>query len=174
VSPKRLKPCVERPTLHWAGKDKLPSQRDQDIKQAKGRSLIKIGHKIIEQKKLFTFKLPTHFFVEDNEYRLYESLLPFLPRHNATAIYFSDCYDPALLKTGLFRFDEETHAVSEVSPRLITSSLGESFFSPLSLNVTTFYGGTLALEGSGEKRCPALWINDDGLLCVELPAVFED
>ena len=43
---------------------------------------------------LFTFFVPIDLFVPDSHERLYESLLPVLPRHTADGIYFCSSQDP--------------------------------------------------------------------------------
>ncbi len=125
-------------------------------------------------KKLFTFNLPTHFFADGDDFRLYESLLPFLPRHSMAGniIHFMDCYDTKFLKTGIFQYDINADVLKRISPDLNSDIIGDAFFSPLYVNSMIFYGGTLLPEDLGTgNRLPAIWINEDGLICVDLPAV---
>ncbi len=126
-----------------------------------------------ETKKLFSFSLPAHFFLEKDPFRLYESLLPFLPRHSAGAIYFMDCYDNRRLKVGIVQFDTTTMALKRISADLLNSDMvGDAFFAPLCVNSMVFYGGTLLPEDLGTgNRFPAVWINEDGLICADLPVV---
>lgn len=52
--------------------------------------LIKMGD-TWEKERLFTFEVPTALFLYDNEQRLFESILPLLPRIIDNKIYFTDC-----------------------------------------------------------------------------------
>jgi hypothetical protein len=128
-----------------------------------------------ETKKLFSFSLPAHFIIGDSECRLYESLLPFLPRHTKRGILFTNCYDPRTLRTGIFKFVGEEEKVVPVSYDHHDDIIGDAFFSPLSIGPSVFYGGVLLPEDfSTGDRLPAIWINNDGFICVDLPIAVDD
>jgi len=127
-----------------------------------------------EKKKLFSFRLPTHFFLEENEFRLYESLLPLLPRHTKNGIFFTDCYDTNRLKTGIAKYDLKNGSLTYVSSSPSGDIVGDAFFAPLCVGAVVFYGGVLLPEDFGTgNRLPAIWINEDGRLCVDLPVTFD-
>lgn len=124
-------------------------------------------------KPLFNFSLPAHFFVSSNEHRIYESLLPFLPKQFGSTFYFADCYDTDRLRVGLFAFDLSTQTVTKASYAPKTERFGDAFFAPLQVNAAIFYGGGLSEEGLETALAPSMWVNDDGLLCVDLPMTFK-
>lgn len=123
---------------------------------------------------LFDFALPTHFFTPNQEFRLYESFLPLLPRVINDKIYFMHCYDTNRLLTGIFAYNNgvtEPVSFQEDATHLIP---GYAYFSPLAVKSFVFYGGTLLSEDLGNGNLlPTMWINDEGMLCVDLPCTVQ-
>lgn len=127
--------------------------------------------------QLFKFSLPAHFVLNASDYRLYESLLPLLPRHIeqkdesriGNVIYFVHCEDPISLKTGIYAYDLATHTIQQVSKNLTHDPAGTAFFAPIIVGDFTFYGGTLPSEMCVQPTITA-WLNEDGLTCIELPS----
>jgi|SRR5579859_1684007 len=128
-----------------------------------------------ERKVLFNFSLPTHFFLTTNDFRLYESLLPLLPRYINGSLFFMSCDDEEELKTVVFRYDFNSCKMRRISQKTGNGPLGTSFFSPVKLNSMIFFGGTVSVDEEYEAHAhnlPSMWINDDGFVCVDLPFVF--
>lgn len=64
----------------------------------------KVWHKVF----LFSFIIPSYLFLENNEDRLFESILPLLPRIINNKIYFVDCSNNENNFLELYYYDLET------------------------------------------------------------------
>jgi len=144
---------------------------------------IKKGDDGWECNELFQFSVPAHIILHKSYARLYESMLPLLPKYKDGFIYFMDCSilrslgdlsSVALAKEevgpdiqgvnlDLFSYDLKTGDVSQKS----FSKNGQLLFSPLFVGDVVFYGGIVNYDDRVE---PAMWINDDGFVCIKLPS----
>ncbi len=93
------------------------------------------GEWVSEQ--LFTFYVPTNLFFPGKESRLYEALLPLVPRHAKGAIFYSDCQEQAVLNLYRYTIDDKNSV-------LIGQSQAHHLFSPVFLGKSFYYGGTLS------------------------------
>jgi hypothetical protein len=119
-------------------------------------------------RKILSLRVPTNMLIGSAGERLYESFLPLVPRISETAIYYASCDDH--LKMNVYRYDLTTEAITQLS----IHQRGEIFFAPLQVNAMIFYGGSLLSEDLGTgNSLPAVWINQDGFLCADLPHVVD-
>ncbi len=123
------------------------------------------------RQQLFTFSLPSHFFLTANDFRLYESLLPLLPRHINNSFYFMHCSNEDDLQTSVYKYDLATGNIKPISQVDAQGPLGVSYFAPVQVNSTVFYGGKLTSETAENHKYPTLWLNSDGFACIDLPSV---
>lgn len=111
-------------------------------------------------KTLFTFKLPAYFFIKQHGHnRLYESILPLLPKHTNTHIYYSTVQE----QTGavdIFMYEKPTGLTSQVT---YGSSTENHVFSPCIVNGAIYYGGSVqAFTESGQlQSSPYIFIDVD-------------
>ena len=134
-----------------------------------------------QQELLFSFELPTDLILYNSEDRLYESLLPFLPRHIGSNIYFSstvrmeDSY-----AVSIFAYQESDKLVRPVK----LSSNGLDNLNNLDLNsreamyhfaptvIETATGSQVIVGGSVDDQGGVrIWIDDSGLLRAEFISV---
>lgn len=129
--------------------------------------------------KLFEFSIPLDFILPDSKERLHESLLPLLPRHTLSGIYFCDCasakksgyrnlggswYDPEFVK--IYYYDP----VSKISC-LKTDDNDHDLLSPLIIGKNVFYGYSIAGNSKHQPLLPGMWRNEYGQVCYEMPKV---
>ncbi|HML19238.1 MAG TPA: hypothetical protein PKD74_01515 [Candidatus Dependentiae bacterium] len=95
---------------------------------------------IWKARKLFSFIIPEQF-LSDGVSRVYESFLPFIPRHQGAKIYFST-YDKELRAMGLYTFDKNIGNID-----LVVKSQ-ENLFVPIIFNKKCWYGGEVAHIGT--------------------------
>ena len=95
--------------------------------------------------KIFRFLVPKCYLF--GEQRLYESILPFLPRAKKTRLYFSDIKqnEAGQYHSSIFEFD----LISLKRIGILKSEQNMIFFAPLKANHTLFYGKIW--EGSVEQ-----------------------
>lgn len=102
---------------------------------------------------LFDFSIPTNYVLGNSNERLYESLLPLLPRYCNGAFYFVDSCQAGALT--LYRYDPvRTHRV-QLTPH-------GQFFSPLNLGTHIICGGDISQME---------WDENGGEIQVDLPIV---
>lgn len=89
-------------------------------------------------KILFTFSIPTGFFLLGNELRLYEALLPLLPRHANDLIFYVNAIEGDL---GICAYD-----IRSETSRVVRSMKDQSFFSPHQVGQELFCGGFMKQE----------------------------
>ena len=92
-----------------------------------------------QYKKLFDFNIPLKFLIKCSDERLYESILPFLPRHENNKIYYCSCNSKEDNFTNVFEFDIE----NRLSKQLTKSTGPNSCFSPLKIGDKLFFGGSI-------------------------------
>jgi hypothetical protein len=126
---------------------------------------------------LFSFEVPLHLLLPESSSRLYESLLPLLPKHIDNIIYYVDCSKSAHYNLNVFSYD----LMHGMSKKLSNAWLdGHNFFAPLLVDRAMYFGGSIESEGDEDtNRCGQLKFNDiipsmriiDNNLCIELPCI---
>lgn len=94
-------------------------------------------------RQLFKFQVPKKFLFGDD--RLYESILPFLPRPEKTVLYFADIkqIDGGQYKSSLFGYD----LILDKNNCLLSLVSREALFAPLKWGNKLFYGrATLEMQ----------------------------
>jgi len=86
--------------------------------------------------QLFSFGIPAALLLADSPARLYESMLPLLPRHVSNAIYFVNVHEHNL---NIFRYDWDLDIVEQ------KTTDNQHCFAPFVVRNGLFFGGTLAL-----------------------------
>jgi hypothetical protein len=89
--------------------------------------------------KLFDFYIPLKYLTKYSDERIYESILPFLPKHEGQKIYYPNCIQKENENTDLFEFDLVTSSIK----RLTETNWPNSYFSPVIINGYIFFGGTV-------------------------------
>jgi hypothetical protein len=116
---------------------------------ANNKSALFSYHRLIKKEEgnweiqlLFSFEIPTYLFLYDNEQRLFESILPLLPRIIEGKIYFSASKNNSNLE--LYSYELATMQIGQVPLKM----QGHSFV-PVLCNTKFCYGGT-----KSEKELP--------------------
>ena len=127
--------------------------------------------------ELFTFQIPLELLLPESSSRLYESILPLLPYYDQEAIYFVDSADrvhPERTQTdtalALYCYHRSQKNITLISRALQTQ---QSYFAPLRIGNRLLFGGS-ALHEDGRQPgtpTPGMWLNEQGLLCIELPSI---
>jgi hypothetical protein len=117
-------------------------------------AITKIDDGTWERKALFSFQLPAHYFISSGEFRLYESLLPLLPRHiqGDDRIFFTHCDDLNTLKTKVYNYNTSNNpwafnywpfSRKEIKGSLFSSTVSMRCYSPKQKQEyeMVFYGG---------------------------------
>lgn len=92
---------------------------------------------------LLSFEIPTCLFLYNNDQRLFESILPLLPRRINDKIYFVDCLDSCDNMLQPYYYDLLTNQKHKVPMK---KEKGH-FFVPIQCGTRLCFGGTLDLEG---------------------------
>lgn len=129
-------------------------EHPQSIKEKKKAVVFSYHHIFKEDeqwktKELFSFTIPSALLIGSE--RLYESLLPLLPRNIGDRIYFISQTEPGNL--GLFTYNLMTDTIQK-----ITGPLNEYFFVPIQTSFGIYCGGrlqqdTVAMELGLEGQC---------------------
>lgn len=137
-------------------------------------------HDLWISEKLFDFSVPLDLILPHSKYRLYESLLPLLPRHTPSGIYYCDCsdrskelkvgyrnhggtwYEAQPIKMYFYSFDTKTTSIE--------TSASESFdvLAPLIVENKLLYGHSVATL-SHNSLPSGMWRNTQGQVCYEIP-----
>ncbi|MEX0940688.1 MAG: hypothetical protein WDZ41_04980 [Candidatus Babeliales bacterium] len=96
--------------------------------------------------KLFNFSIPAAYLV-DTEYRLYESILPFLPRYFDEKVYFCDCSHNNLGVLDIFSYDFITKIIEKKTNAMDDNS---SYICPLIVDNRLWYGNLSLIKSN---RC---------------------
>ena len=113
-------------------------------------------------KTIFSFSLPAHLLFDVLDARLYESILPLLPRYHEGSIYFVDYQSTRTGGCNIFRYDLALGIIEQKS----FSRYEQLSFSPIFIDKKMFYGGII------NEQCrysPKMWISEDGFVCIDLP-----
>lgn len=101
-----------------------------------------IKHGIWQKKLLFTFKIPTCLVLEDCQERLFESILPLLPRIINNKIYFVDCSYSHNNMLKLYFYDLLTMEQSNIAMKKQKGHV----FVPIACGDKLYVGGSYAGE----------------------------
>jgi hypothetical protein len=122
-----------------------------------------------QQRHLFNFTIPTHLLMGGAGERLYESFLPLVPRVADNAVYYVDGGEQGKLR--IYKYDLISDTKSALGQGAQTADM---LFAPLKVQAMVFYGGSLLSEDLGTgNTLPAMWINQEGYLCADLPQVVD-
>jgi hypothetical protein len=118
---------------------------------------LKQENEIWQTKKLFDFSIPACLILNTSDLKLYESILPLLPKYYNGIIYYSSCYEQEnnsgqennqeKLSLDIFSYDINTGKIEKKSQ----AKMGQLFFSPILVENKIFYGGKLSSDNS--KPC---------------------
>lgn len=105
---------------------------------------------------LFTFSIPTRFLLADSADRLYESVLPFLPRHMNGKIFYSDAHGQ---NHGLNLY---VYDVFKTLPLQLSKNVGvnANFFAPILFEGKMYFGGTIFSEADE----PGMLLEEDDVV----------
>jgi len=88
---------------------------------------------------LFSFEIPTYLTLFNNESRLFESILPLLPRMIDNKIYFVDCSKNRNYNLEPYYYD----VLTQQKEKILTSGKNEGHcFVPISCGQKLYFGGT--------------------------------
>lgn len=106
--------------------------------------------------KLFSFNIPLYLLMPKHNQpeRLYESILPLLPRYHEGIVYYSNDSGTGLQ---LYKYDEMTN-----ESMALTHTDNAHHFAPLCYENTVYYGGTLSPGDGLSHTSPEMWINEHG------------
>jgi len=90
-----------------------------------------------EKKLLFSFEIPTYLFLQNSEQRLFESILPLLPRVIDNKIYFVDASETDTNNLELYYYDLLTMQNNKI---IIPNKQGHCFV-PMACGDKLCYGG---------------------------------
>ncbi len=110
------------------------------------------------KERLFSFCIPSQLLITDSSDRLYESLLPLLPKIIGNTIFFVDSSHSTCNSLDLFAYNLATKKINQKT-HMIGSE--EHCFVPLAVGNKFFIGGSLS---DVVKR----WIDDQYGMCVQL------
>lgn len=99
-------------------------------------------------KELFSFKLPIKFVFGANNERLYESILPFLPRYINNKVLYCSCSDENP-NVNIYYYDMTDEQIVQKTEPLIDKEL---FFAPIVATNRVFYGNTLKLDKNNADK----------------------
>lgn len=117
--------------------------------------------------QIFDFSVPTFLLLDARNDRVYESILPLLPRFKDGTVFFVDCSHSKDLQLALF-----SYKLSDGQIRQKTASCPGTFsFSPVFVGNKAFCGGSISVK---DESLPMMWINDEGSVCIDLPAISLD
>jgi len=125
---------------------------------------IKKSEKTWNHENIFSFSIPTELLLDVLDARLYESILPLLPKYYNGSIYYVDYYPVKNGNLNIFRYDIALDIIEQKS----FGQHGQLSFSPLFIDNKIFYGGCTHESG---QHCPSMWINEEGFVCIELPSM---
>lgn len=106
--------------------------------------------------KIFSFDVPLYLLMPQHNQpdRLYESIMPLLPRYYADSIYY--CHDEGM-GLQLYRYDEKTGEKQQ-----LTEADNTHHFAPLLFNNVCYYGGSVFHDEHPSNIHPQMWITEHG------------
>lgn len=88
--------------------------------------------------QLFSFSIPTLLLLTNSPTRLYESILPLLPRHINNTIYYVDSLQQKYLN--IFCYDLNHNKIEQ---KTFSGKKGKSYFSPFLVDGQLIFGGSV-------------------------------
>lgn len=121
-----------------------------------------------QTRELFSFNLPAPLLMIGNPQRLYESILPLLPRfYDDKTIFFVNASKLSLeLDICKFRLNDR----SSIETLLSDENRG-MFFSPLCSKFGNWYGGALTMTDGLSVDQVCMYFDADGDVCFSLPSL---
>lgn len=113
-----------------------------------------------QKKDLFAFRVPLSLLLPDSAGRLYESLLPLLPKRFKDRIYFVDLHD-ARLSLYSYNYHSGTTQLEQANLHI-----EEYIFVPQQIGEALYSGGTIKNDGP-----PHLYFGNTGEMCCQLIAI---
>lgn len=89
--------------------------------------------------ELFSFNLPINYIFGSNSERLYESILPFLPKQFNNEIFFSHCLNDLKLLVNIYSYNLDNQIIAQKTFSLNT----EMQFSPIMANDNIYCGSNI-------------------------------
>jgi len=130
---------------------------------------IKKGKSDWECTYLFSFEIPLHLLLPESSSRLYESILPLLPKHYGNYIYYVDCSKSEQHMLNIFHYNLIS---GQHTQKTFGAEVHQNFFVPMAIGDKLFYGGTL-LDDDEEffQHELGMRINDENNIIFNLPFV---
>jgi len=113
-------------------------------------------------KNIFDFSIPACLILDVLDFRLYESILPLIPRYYNGSLYYIDSSPIKTENLNLFRYNLKNETIEQKS----FGKAGQIFLSPIFTKDKVFYGGCV---NNACKSAPKMWINFQGFVCMDLP-----
>lgn len=114
-----------------------------------------------QDKVLFTFSIPMAYLMSPQE-RLYESILPFLPKQFGDVVYYFDCQQ-STMSTQLWSYDIQMRQTTQLT------TIDQSVMGTYQYQNKMWYGGVLQ-----DNALPNAWVNTQGLFCVCMPFCYTE
>ena len=111
---------------------------------------------------LFSFEVPLHLLLPESSSRLYESMLPLLPRYDENEIHFVDC---ARYKES-FNLNVYTYHLADGTIKALSNEAAQVRIAPLKIKDLIYCGGSIVPDADS---APYLKIDEDGWMSAELP-----
>lgn len=117
---------------------------------------------------LFSFEIPLDLLMPERTSRLYESMLPLLPRRFGNEIYFVDCAQAREnCNLNIYIYHLVDGKIKQLSG---AREIGKNFFAPIKTARGIYYGGSMEPDSDAP---PCMKINEDGCMCFELPLIIQ-
>lgn len=107
---------------------------------------------------LFTFEIPSSLLIQGTDKRLYESMLPLLPRHHENIIYYSSLDNQSRATLAIFSYDLTSGVITKRTKNYTGHCLA-----PLILGNKVFFGNSFISEKSLPIR-----VNSENTACYDL------
>lgn len=134
------------------------------------------------QEKVFDFSIPLDLVLPRAKDRLYESLLPLLPRYTLSGIYYCDCYPDLSSRKAEYRnhggrwYEAQPlniyyYSLVDKTKTLKTPACEFSCdtLAPLIIENDILYGSSISGSSKHKPLLSGMWRNEYGQVCYELP-----
>ena len=113
---------------------------------------------------IFSFSVPSYLLFDLLDSRLYESILPLLPKYYKGKIYYVDYYPLKKGNSNVYSYSIATDTVEQKT----FGRNNQLSFNPIFIENTMLYGGNI------NQACvssPRMWIDEEDNVCIDLPSV---
>ena len=117
---------------------------------------------------LFEFFIPAQYLMPNSTARLYESILPFMPKYTKKGILFMDNNKNSASSVDIFFYNFSTSSVEQKTYGMKNPSDEHAFFSPIIVGNKIFYGGQIFPNESKGKESESLFFWEDGYRQIHL------